>query len=48
MGEIYREGKGVKQDYKEAFNWFKKSAEQGYADAQFDLPVRSLFLKKQV
>ncbi|GHT40295.1 hypothetical protein AGMMS49921_01440 [Endomicrobiia bacterium] len=29
--------KGVEQNYKEASNWFKKSAEQGNAKAQYNL-----------
>ena len=37
MGVSYRDGKGIQQDYKKAFDWFKKSAEQGYAAAQFEI-----------
>lgn len=37
MGYMYREGRGVKQDYAEAAGWYRKSAEQGYAYAQFNL-----------
>ncbi|GHT71254.1 hypothetical protein AGMMS49950_07570 [Endomicrobiia bacterium] len=36
---MYRDGEGVKQNYKEAINWYKKSAEQGNADAQYNLGV---------
>ena len=31
---MYEQGKGVPQDYKEAAKWYRKSAEQGDADAQ--------------
>ncbi|GHT54064.1 hypothetical protein AGMMS50233_01340 [Endomicrobiia bacterium] len=31
---MYDKGKGVKQDYKEARNWFKKAAEQGHSGAK--------------
>ncbi len=31
---MYANGKGVKQDSKEAFKWLQKSADQGYAKAQ--------------
>ena len=31
LGSMYREGKGVKQDYKEAIMLYRKAAEQGYA-----------------
>ena len=34
---MYYEGKGVKQDYKQAAAWYGKAAEQGYAKAQFIL-----------
>jgi TPR repeat protein len=34
---MYYEGQGVPQDYKEAVKWFRLSAEQGYATAQFTL-----------
>ena len=37
LGLIYRKGKGVTQDYKEAIKWFRKAAEQGDAEAQFNL-----------
>ena len=39
LGVMYYEGKGVSQDYIEAFFWFEKSAEQGFRDAQFTLGV---------
>jgi TPR repeat protein len=34
LGNLYYDGKGVKQDYAEAANWYRKAAEQGYAGAQ--------------
>ena len=30
-------GDGVPQDYKEAVKWYRLAAEQGYADAQYNL-----------
>ena len=32
-------GQGVEQDFKEAFKWYRKAAEQGYSDAQYNLGV---------
>ena len=37
LGNLYREGEGVSQDYEEAVKWYRKSAEQGNASAQFNL-----------
>lgn len=37
LGEIYAEGKQVRQDYKQAAEWYRKAAEQGIAKAQFNL-----------
>jgi TPR repeat protein len=34
---MYLNGKGVPKDDAEAVKWFRKAAEQGYADAQYDL-----------
>ena len=39
MGTVYQEGNGVPQDYKEAFKWYRLSAEQGIALAQYNLGV---------
>ena len=39
LGHMYRNGKGVAQDYKEAVKWYRKAAEQGYASAQYNLGV---------
>lgn len=37
LGYMYIVGEGVSQDYKKAFEWFSKSAEQGNVYAQFYL-----------
>ena len=37
---MYRNGKGVLKDYKEAVKWYRKAAEQGDAMAQNNLGVR--------
>ena len=37
LGDCYRLGLGVEQDYSAAFKWYQLSAEQGYSDAQFCL-----------
>ena len=37
MGWCYEKGQGVPQDYAEAVKWYRKAAEQGYADAQYNL-----------
>ena len=34
---MYADGKGVKQDHKEAVTSYRKAAEQGVANAQFNL-----------
>ena len=34
MGQIYRKGEGVPQDYEKAVNWYTLAAEQGHAYAQ--------------
>ena len=34
VGLMYALGSGVKQDHREAANWYRKSAEQGYQQAQ--------------
>lgn len=39
LGGMYYNGHGVKQDYKKAFEWYTKSANQGYGMAQFNLGV---------
>jgi TPR repeat protein len=37
LGLMYREGKGVTQDDKQAVSWLNKAAEQGQAEAQENL-----------
>ena len=37
--DIYSVGQGVPQDYKEAVKWFRLAAEQGFANAQYNLGV---------
>ena len=34
---VERKGQGVRQDYAEAAKWNRKAAEQGHANAQFNL-----------
>jgi TPR repeat protein/uncharacterized membrane protein YhaH (DUF805 family) len=34
LGARYYHGQGIEQDYKQAIYWFRKSAEQGFAEAQ--------------
>ncbi|WP_171251809.1 tetratricopeptide repeat protein, partial [Acinetobacter baumannii] len=37
LGILYEEGYGVTQDYKKAFEWYSKAANQGNAEAQNNL-----------
>jgi hypothetical protein len=37
LGNMYKKGKGVPKDYKEAVRWYRKAAEQGEAVAQYKL-----------
>jgi TPR repeat protein len=37
LGGIYKEGKGVPQDYREAAKWYRMAAEAGWASAQTSL-----------
>ena len=37
LGDRYKYGEGILQDYKQAVHWFTKAAEQGHADAQHNL-----------
>jgi len=39
LGLMYGKGIGAAQDYKKAFEWFKKAAQQNYAEAQYNLGV---------
>ena len=34
---MYENGRGGRQDYAEAFRWYRKAAEQGVAEAQYNL-----------
>ena len=36
---MYSHGKGVAQDYGQAVKWYRKSAEQGFAQGEFNLGV---------
>jgi TPR repeat protein len=37
LGEMYEIGVGVPEDDRKAVEWYKKAAEQGYADGQYNL-----------
>ena len=37
---MYLHGQGVRQDYAQAVKWYRKAAEQGFAEAQYNLGVR--------
>jgi TPR repeat protein len=39
LGVMYRDGEGVRQDYKKAIEWTEKAAKQGYVSAQYNLGV---------
>ena len=39
LGDLYKKGQDVVQDYKEAVKWYRKSAEQGESRAQYNLGV---------
>lgn len=39
LGQMYRQGIGVRQDFAQAFAWYAKAAEQNHAQAQFNLGV---------
>jgi hypothetical protein len=39
LGDAYRRGQGVPQDYAQAVAWFRQAAEQGHANAQSNLGV---------
>ena len=39
LGVLYAEGRGVPQDYEQAWRWFEKAAAQGLASAHFYLGV---------
>ena len=37
LGQLYDEGTGVPQNYRQAMEWFEKAAKQGHVDAQVNL-----------
>jgi len=39
---MYHDGKGVVQSNTEAAKWYRKAAEQGYAQAQYNLGIAYL------
>ena len=39
LGYMYLKGTGVEQDYQKSYEWFKKGAEKGLAEAQFNLGI---------
>lgn len=39
LGYMYHNGQGVRQDYRQARQWYEKAAEQGDAQAQYNLGV---------
>ncbi|KAF9147288.1 hypothetical protein BG015_011105 [Linnemannia schmuckeri] len=34
LGDMYRDGRGVNQDYRTSVDWYRKAAEQGHVGAQ--------------
>jgi len=39
LANMYAQGQGTTQNYKEALKWYKQSAEQGDSEAQYNLGV---------
>ncbi|MGN6890600.1 tetratricopeptide repeat protein, partial [Neisseria sp. P0014.S004] len=39
LGGMYYNGQGVRKDYAQAVQWYRKAAEQGNAKAQYNLGV---------
>ncbi|WP_307752988.1 tetratricopeptide repeat protein, partial [Neisseria gonorrhoeae] len=37
LGVMYENGQGVRQDYVQAVQWYRKASEQGDAQAQYNL-----------
>ena len=44
LGVMYDQGDGVTEDHAEALRWYRLAAEQGHAEAQFNLGV--MYAKK--
>jgi len=42
LGRMYENGWGVEQEWPEAAEWYKKSADQGYAPAQYEIGLAHL------
>ncbi len=40
---MYDSGQGVPQDYQKAIKYYLKAADQGYAYAQFNIGINSLY-----
>jgi len=40
LGNRYSKGDGVAKDAEQAVSWFRRAAEAGHADAQFNLGLR--------
>ena len=47
LAEYYHEGKGIKQNYRQAFFWRQEAAEQGYIPAQHRLAYTYLPVREQ-
>jgi TPR repeat protein len=43
LGQIYRKGEGVPQDYKEAVKWFKKATEHGYTGGGIQIVLATMY-----
>ena len=43
LGQMYRYGRGVDENYSSALKWFRKAAEQGHANAQNELGWMNYF-----
>jgi hypothetical protein len=39
LGLLYDKGEGVAKDHAQAAKWYRKAAEQNFAEAQYDLGV---------
>jgi len=39
LGASYARGQGVKKDYVQAMEWYRKAAEQGYAPAEYIIGI---------